>query len=400
MKNSSFQGAEPFWANACVGNNGDPGILYYAEGYASAANLLIDNIINSNGSHPVDIFIYPICFNMRHAVELYLKHLSLKLKSISLIKKIVFTDEIDLGSHDIGIIWEKLKSNSALVDVRYSEYLKTIDEFVSNIASIDPNGQVFRYPFDLDSKTKKHLSDISVINIYILRDHFKILTDNLNNFSIFSSNIEDEYHLGTHTKKLSRVQIFDIARDLPPKDEWVNQNFSEIKNNVKFKYNLSSNDLSRAICLITSNYETAKIINKNIIIDILNLIELNKFFKDWERYHLQKNERSQILKDLEFIDLDFIANIFALFEFGRFYHYSEFFSILRSTKIKELKNKSRDSISMDFIYLLNKTNLFICILKSLNILGQDLATKMLVSEYGELGPLDEYFKKSNSFRRR
>lgn len=71
--NATFREGEPYFANACVGNNGEPDYYHYAKGYSSAANLLIKQTLEDNSPYPVDTFIYPICFNMRHSVELRLK---------------------------------------------------------------------------------------------------------------------------------------------------------------------------------------------------------------------------------------------------------------------------------------------------------------------------------------
>ena len=68
-KNLTFRGGEPFWANACVGENGMPNYYDYAKGFSEGANLLIRAALSNNGcEYPVDTFIYPICFNMRHSV--------------------------------------------------------------------------------------------------------------------------------------------------------------------------------------------------------------------------------------------------------------------------------------------------------------------------------------------
>lgn len=74
QKNNTFRGAAPSWANACVGNNGNPSYVEYSNGFSKAANLLIDQVLNDRGIHLyTDDFVYPICFNMRHSVELRLK---------------------------------------------------------------------------------------------------------------------------------------------------------------------------------------------------------------------------------------------------------------------------------------------------------------------------------------
>ena len=68
--NKTFRVGAPTWANACVGDNGNPQIFEYAAGFASAARSLLNTVIDDAGMRlSVDMLIYPICFSMRHATE-------------------------------------------------------------------------------------------------------------------------------------------------------------------------------------------------------------------------------------------------------------------------------------------------------------------------------------------
>ncbi|MBC3957179.1 hypothetical protein [Pseudomonas triticifolii] len=87
-KNSTFCGADPTWANACVGNNGQPGYSDYEQGFSAGANLLIEQVILGEGlTLSVDSLIYPVCFNMRHSVELRLKGAIEELGHVASAKK-------------------------------------------------------------------------------------------------------------------------------------------------------------------------------------------------------------------------------------------------------------------------------------------------------------------------
>ena len=100
-QNQTFVCAKPSHLNACVGENGNPTYVQYAIGFSQAANLLIDQVIEDDIKYPVDDFIYPVCFNMRHSVELRLKGAITELQILGTIagKNLDF----DLsGSHDIG----------------------------------------------------------------------------------------------------------------------------------------------------------------------------------------------------------------------------------------------------------------------------------------------------------
>ena len=74
LSNTTFSGGNPTWANACVGENGFPGYWEYAKGFSQAAAILIHTALQRRGlEHSVDELVYPVCFNMRHSVELRLK---------------------------------------------------------------------------------------------------------------------------------------------------------------------------------------------------------------------------------------------------------------------------------------------------------------------------------------
>jgi hypothetical protein len=60
--------------NACVGDNGGPYDLYdYAEAYFEATRLLLREA--QKPGVLIDVIVYPVCLNFRHALELYIKYL-------------------------------------------------------------------------------------------------------------------------------------------------------------------------------------------------------------------------------------------------------------------------------------------------------------------------------------
>lgn len=125
--NGTFNVAEPTWANACVGENGNPQIIDYAEGFASAAKTLLNAVIAEEGLRlTVDTLIYPICFNMRHAVELFLKSTAQRLKQLGTIQDRE-VKELDLvTTHDLSRIWMHVKETSSALDTRYDSLLAAL----------------------------------------------------------------------------------------------------------------------------------------------------------------------------------------------------------------------------------------------------------------------------------
>ena len=101
--NPTFCGGEPAWANACVGDNGSPDYVEYSKGFSQAANLLIEQVLQNRGQNPlVDHMVYPVCFNMRHSVELRLKGAIEEIGKIAKFKNIIISFDLS-GSHDIKI---------------------------------------------------------------------------------------------------------------------------------------------------------------------------------------------------------------------------------------------------------------------------------------------------------
>ena len=161
--NKTFMGADPTWANACVGDNGAPGIVDYAQGFASAANALLDSAIADQGIElPVDTLVYPVCFTMRHAIELFLKNVTAKVAQIGETRGASLPYFYLVASHGPRLIWGYGKTHAPTTDERFADLVSKLDEYVMDVADMDATGQVFRYPFDLENK--KHLTSIGVIN--------------------------------------------------------------------------------------------------------------------------------------------------------------------------------------------------------------------------------------------
>ncbi|WP_349927778.1 hypothetical protein ABJ384_12860 [Acinetobacter sp. A1-4-2] len=189
MENSTFRGADPIEFNACVGNNGIVNYLTYAKGFSKAANLILDQVIHTNGND-VDSFIYPICFNMRHSIELRLKDAIEEINNLAKIQKLKLADFNLAGSHNIRNIWDYFKTNSENLDQCYQIINDAIKTTILDIAEIDSTGQTFRYPFDTENV--KHLTEQSIINCLVLKCKFKELEENLDNLHYLNEMLIEE----------------------------------------------------------------------------------------------------------------------------------------------------------------------------------------------------------------
>lgn len=409
--NLTFRGSDPFWANACVGNNGHPTYVDYAEGFSKAANLMLDKVIENEGhNYYVDVFIYPICFNMRHSVELRLKGTVEQLQKLAKLKG----KNLDFNlaaSHDIGNIWNFIKFEAQILDKRYLSFLNQLDDYILDIADIDATGQTFRYP--TDSEENRHLTNVSTINICVLKNSFSRLEKILDYMNHFNFSIEEEYALKTFTEHLSRAQLFELARQLPARNTWTNDNFANIKENIKGMFSISGKELSKAIKIIEKNYEMASLISALRPLKGATLDDLTVFFDEWIKFHgieklkaplteesisfAQKEdlevvcqaviEKSKIVSDCwEVLDKHLnpvsVSDLKALFYFGKdCMNYSEnyvrYYEIYLP-KIKSAKEEFSTQYKQEILHLLRKPNAFEEILKSLYFLGHsDLAEKLI-----------------------
>lgn len=299
--NSTFCGGEPAWANACVGYNGLSSYVEYSLGFSKAANLIIDKVLSSRGiSFKADDMVYPVCFNMRHSVELRLKGAIEELTVIAKIKGINLTFDL-VGSHDIGNIWHFFKVQSEIIDSRYFEINERIAPTLLDIAEIDATGQTFRYPTDKDKK--KHLTDVGLISFKVLKIKFGALEKELDNLLHLTNFLTEEYSLGTFTKKLSRQQLFLLADELPNYSLWREKKFKEIKITVQKQFSLSGNELARAIDLIRSNYELSFKIGDRLPLKGLDEKTIFWFLELWVQLNLEAIKR-QHNPDLFGLDID------------------------------------------------------------------------------------------------
>ncbi|MDQ0083776.1 hypothetical protein J2W35_004142 [Variovorax boronicumulans] len=409
-QNATFRGDEPTWANACVGENGDPQIYEYASGFASAANLLLDQVISNRGlTLYVDTFIYPICFNMRHAVELFLKSAATSLGRLAEIRGTA-TPKFDMaGSHDLGKIWAYVKEHALAFDQRYHATIGSLEPYVVDFASIDSTGQVFRYPFDIDNK--KHLVALSIVNVIVLKKRWSELEKRLKDLASLGDGLLTEYRWGAFTANLSRVQLAEIAAAMPARAKWNTDAFDVAKTAMQQKFKLSNNEFSKALTIIQGRRELASLCEHVVPIPGVDAASLMRFFDIW----LQLHDLDEILAEPETFDpiVDFdavslkdmlarheikkkavqemvenvtpetFAALHALYYFQQDEECSEAFerTLRFAHNVASHYEQSLAPYANDARHLLEKTRAMPDILNSLNYLGQTELVNAVVGHY-------------------
>jgi hypothetical protein len=151
--------------NACVADNGGPYDLYdYALGYFEATALLLKSVVKDRGL-TLDVLVYPICLDFRHAIELFIKYLIFDLN------KLTKSRSKFKPTHSLIENWrvakKLLKRIKLDVDVKDVAWLAQV---VSDIMEVDRRGEIFRYPESI--KGDQHLKDWASINVAVVGEVF------------------------------------------------------------------------------------------------------------------------------------------------------------------------------------------------------------------------------------
>jgi hypothetical protein len=169
-KTKIFKGGEDWRFNACVGHNGGLlGFCSMGKGYFRSAELLSDHVISTG--FEMDLLIYPIVFNYRHGIELYLKGFLVKIRTINNGSVNNFFD------HYLPVKWVEIRqfildndlnnkyteddeeSNDSLVDI--------INDVIEDFSKYDPDSYSFRY--HISKKGSINQEDVTLINIKDLK---------------------------------------------------------------------------------------------------------------------------------------------------------------------------------------------------------------------------------------
>lgn len=404
--NLTFCGSDPTWANACVGNNGNPGYWDYSKGFSRAANLLIDEVLKDLGiNYSVDEFIYPVCFNMRHSVELRLKGAIEQLQAISRIKGFNLSFNMT-GSHDISVIWNYFKTESEILDARYKQINKNLDSTIQDISQIDATGQTFRYP--VSSESQKHLAEVSIINFCNLKYQFKSLESGLDTLHRLNTYLLDEYALGSFTESLTRNRLLNLAHDLPARGTWAEINFKSIKEALKSSCSISGNELSKAIKIIEDHYEFGPsievlpplrgVIEKELVLFLKEWCKLHEVYADTDdtKVYVYASDSQNHFDDLvayaeiktgiwgvfsQIITPEMLAGLSALYYFAEGLGFSENYICIYAHQLKVANcavHGPKGDVKQGFFHLLMKTGAMHNIVKSLYFLNHTELAENLV----------------------
>ena len=156
--------------NACVGFNGGPAdFRTYADAYLRAGITLIKSC--ERHEQPVDLMIYPIAYNLRHGIELYLKHFCRTLP------RLWESEEHAKPSHRLLDNWaivKKYVSRDSYFSLGF-DAVDLVERIIKDVVEIDPSGEIFRFPYS--RKHDLHLTEQSLINVLVLESAIGELLD-------------------------------------------------------------------------------------------------------------------------------------------------------------------------------------------------------------------------------
>ena len=159
--------AHPDWQyNACISNY----LQFWEIGnyYVRAADALVQDTIED--SSLLDVYVSPLVFLYRHAIELVLKDVLWQSHYLAHGKKGFITDK-SFKTHDLLKLWQQLKKNCQAVlgaDFPLSTHeMEILEQLFAQIQKQDPGSDAFRFPFDAKGNiSHASLSHVNVRSLY------------------------------------------------------------------------------------------------------------------------------------------------------------------------------------------------------------------------------------------
>lgn len=440
--NSTFAVGVDSNFNATVGDNGS-GVpigearsnIDYAIGFSSAALAAIDVALTSRELiNCVDYLVYPICFNMRHAVELQLKKVWKDLSTLSEYRKVrlkeyrvqkikdfpalqgklkPFPDLDEASTHDLRTIWRLVEEYAPLLDNRFAKLIDLLAPFINDIADIDPTGQTFRYPESTESQV--HLVDTSIISIKVLKVRFTNLVEILKVVEETSKEMIYEYSWSNITNNLSHFDVIKATYHMATFLGADKHYYKAAKDSTQKEFKISSKEYSELIKISAKDKTINHILNIDNQPEYLDSDSLVTFFDILDKVYPMADyvevyntpptgltfdfscafgegaikemiAKKRAIEELsEKLTLYQIAEIYALYEFHRQSCYVGIFDSELNQNIDELniyRTCPNNTETHDFIkHFFEKTNLIEYILSSMWVFNMKELVKDITAKY-------------------
>lgn len=138
------------------------GFSQYIDGYIFAAKVLYSEFVSCDSyrNDILDTIIYPLCFNYRQIIELYIKYLYFKYSGTNDTDKENFVKRV---SYKLNKAWLEVKPYllPLLSKINSSIDITLFDEFINEVDSFDTDSFRMRYPIKKDL-TPVHTSSVKL----------------------------------------------------------------------------------------------------------------------------------------------------------------------------------------------------------------------------------------------
>lgn len=373
--------------NALIGEQGER--VFYAEGYIEAALELATLIVRENRIAQRDTLVMPILYNARHSIELHLKLF------IDEFVKVGLLPTGHRANHDIASHFTHLH-DAQIPDLSIRSLLDRLQPFVDSLTRIDQDGQEFRYFENRDGD--RSLKDKALANIVVIGRSLEALKAILSDLKYRTWSLCDEHETGTHTNWLSRSDLFEIAKLLPPRSGWADPTFDDARDLATKRFGISKKQFTISLDKMQETRELKAVLG--IETPLIHLSDDKAIFlaeqwkiihpprepselgfdisdpKDFEKLFENADEERAARGNIEAeLTVDEIADAETIFYLARDKVYSEYYEISLEQTKKEYQ--ARNDIRREIHDLMQKTSFLMMFEAGVRKLGRlDLANRL------------------------
>ncbi|MBY5565926.1 hypothetical protein HFO55_01445 [Rhizobium leguminosarum] len=351
--------------NAFIGRQGS--FANYADGYIEAALDLANMILSDRRYIQRDTLVLPILYNARHSIELHLKLI------IGELVKVGILHSGHIPNHDIASHLQHL-IDCRIPDLTFRSLLYDLQPYIASLAKVDDDGQELRYFTNRDGK--RSLKDRSLVNIVVIRDSLVVLKETLDNFKYRTAELCEEFRTGTHTKHLSRKDLFEIAGMLPKREQWSDPKFDECKTIIKEQFEIGSGEFSLALQIMQQKRQLKAVLGVETPLAHLSDEKAIFLVKKWQLFHPprksddlgmdyfrrdfdalrrdREHEKEALNDILATLSIDEIADAETIFYLSRNRDFSE--SYEDDLDVKKKEYRASGDFRMETYNLMQKTN--------------------------------------------
>lgn len=274
---------------ACVGTNDGISEELFPEGYETAIDMLFKEVFNK-GFFEEDLLVYPLCFLIRHYLELELKIL------ITSLEKFLKKNPSKLYTHSLSKLLSILNSYLPIYNT-LPVNMQNFEKLINDFDKIDDNGETFRYKKDHNGNNNLD-GKVDHINISSLYKVFQKALLEINGLKIQLNLLRLDTELGFYSEKikLGYKDYYQIAVFFS--GELTKEKINEIKT----KYKLSSCKFRKIKDIIENTRSLSHFIGKEKKLEYYGYT-FNQVIEFWEKA-IKDEKPAPPIQIINFSDVD------------------------------------------------------------------------------------------------